>query len=146
MTEVRGVVFPEGTRSVLFFGRHGGFGASPGLPGGGGFCYGFGTADPALVGTFPPGEADHYRYDPEDGSKGVHGYPYRYYVWAHDANDLAAVAAHRKRAVDREAVMRRGRSRCLFVAELHASRRCGVRRGNRTHLRVASTRATRTCR
>src|SRR6185295_14059762 len=65
-TEVRGVVFPEGTRSVLFFGRHGGFGASPELPGGGGFCYGFGTGDPALVGTFPPGESDHYCYDPED--------------------------------------------------------------------------------
>ena len=93
VTEVRGAVFPEGTRSVLLFGRHGGFGTSPNVPGSGAFCYGFGTADPALVGTIPPGETDHYCYDPEDGSKGVHGYPYRYYVWAYDANDLASAAA-----------------------------------------------------
>ncbi|HMC68932.1 MAG TPA: HYR domain-containing protein, partial [Mycobacteriales bacterium] len=95
VTEVRGAVFPEGTHSVLLFGRQGGFGASPTLPGSGAFCYGFGTNVPALVGTTPPGEIDHYCYDPEDGSKGVHGYPYRYYVWAYDANDLAAVAAGR---------------------------------------------------
>ena len=90
-TEVKGAVFPEGTRSVLFFGRHGGIGGVN-VPGGGGFCYGFGTANAALVGTIPPGENDHYCYDPEDGSKGVHGYPYHYYVWAYDANDLAKVA------------------------------------------------------
>ena len=90
-TEIKGVVFPEGTRSVLFFGRHGGLGDRPDLPGGGGFCYGFGTADPALVGTFPPGEADRYCFDPQDGSKGVHGYPYHYYVWAYNASELAAV-------------------------------------------------------
>jgi O-glycosyl hydrolase len=92
-SEVRGAVFPEGTHSVLMFGRQGGFGASPGLPGNGAFCYGFGTNVPALVGTIPPGEADRYCYDPEDGSKGVHGYPYRYYVWAYNASDLAAAAA-----------------------------------------------------
>ena len=92
-SEVKGVVLPDGTRSVLFFGRHGGLGNRPDLPGGGGFCYGFGTGNPALVGTFPPGESDRYCYDPQDGSKGVHGYPYHYYVWAYDASDLAAVNA-----------------------------------------------------
>ena len=91
-SEVRGVVFPGGFRSVLFFGRHGGMGGAT-VPGNGNFCYGFGTADPALVGTKPVGELDPYCYDPEDGSKGVHGYPYRYYVWAYDVNDLAAAAA-----------------------------------------------------
>jgi hypothetical protein len=93
-TEIRGVVFPQSTRSVLFFGRHGGAGDSPSVPGGGRFCYGPGTADPSLVGTLvPPDNVDRYCYDPEDGSKGVHGYPYRYYVWAYDANDLTKVSS-----------------------------------------------------
>ncbi|OLE83606.1 MAG: hypothetical protein AUF76_06020 [Acidobacteria bacterium 13_1_20CM_2_65_9] len=88
-TEIRGVVFPEGTRSVLFFGRHGA-----------NFCYGPGTADPLLVGTISVDEfgniGDPYCFDPEDSSKGVHGYPYAYYVWAYDANDLASVASGQK--------------------------------------------------
>jgi hypothetical protein len=95
-TEIRGVVFPPGTRSVLFFGRQGGFGQSPGLPGGGDFCYGPGTSDPSLTGQLDPKDPlfiDVFCYDPEDSNKGVHGYPYQYYVWAYDANDLAMVAA-----------------------------------------------------
>jgi hypothetical protein len=32
-----------------------------------------------------------YCYDPLDLSKGTHGYPYIYQVWAYDANNLAAV-------------------------------------------------------
>jgi hypothetical protein len=64
-TKVRGVVFPTGTRSVLFFGRHGT----------GTYCYGTGA------------ECN----DPADDSKGTHAYPYRYQVWAYDANDLLAV-------------------------------------------------------
>jgi len=94
-TEIKGVVFPHGTRSVLFFGRHGGLGKST-EPGGGSFCYGPGTANPALVGQLDPADplgVDRFCYDPQDGSKGVHGHPYSYYVWAYDANDLAAVAA-----------------------------------------------------
>ena len=82
-TEVRGVAFPSGWRSVLFFGRHGV----------GEFCYGFGTDQVDLVGTIPDGEIDPYCMDPEDDSKGVHAYPYKDYVWAYDANDLAAAAA-----------------------------------------------------
>ncbi len=64
-TQIRGVVFPPGTRSVLFVGRHG---VGP-------YCYGSGTECK----------------DPADSSKGTHAYPYRYQVWAYDANDLAAV-------------------------------------------------------
>lgn len=64
-SKVSGVVFPNGTRSVLFFGRHG-IGA---------YCYGDGI---------PCG-------DPADDSKGTHAYPYKYQVWAYDANDLLAV-------------------------------------------------------
>ncbi len=64
-TQIRGVVFPPGTRSVLFFGRHG---VGP-------YCYGSGAEC----------------RDPADDSKGTHAYPYRYQVWAYDANDLAAV-------------------------------------------------------
>lgn len=64
-TKVRGVVFPTGTRSVLFFGRHG---VGP-------YCYGTGA------------ECN----DSADDSKGTHAYPYKYQVWAYDANDLVAV-------------------------------------------------------
>lgn len=64
-THVRGIVFPPGTRSVLFFGRQGI----------GTFCYG-------------PGSTCN---DPADSSKGTHAYPYRHQIWAYDANDLLAV-------------------------------------------------------
>jgi hypothetical protein len=64
-TEVRGLVFPVGTRSVLFFGRHGT----------GTFCYGIGS------------ECG----DPVDDSHGTHAYPYAYQVWAYDALELRAV-------------------------------------------------------
>jgi hypothetical protein len=77
---VAGVAFPRGTRSVLFFGRHGQ----------GPYCYGPGTSNAALVGT-PSGEGDPWCYDPAASSKGTHAYPYRHQVWAYDANDLLAV-------------------------------------------------------
>ena len=82
-TEVRGVVFPEGSRSVLFFGRHG-FGS---------FCYGPGTTDQNQAGHPADGGVDKWCYDPTDPGKGGHAYPYHYYVWAYDANELAAVKA-----------------------------------------------------
>jgi hypothetical protein len=84
-TTVTGVVFPENTRSVLFFGRHGAT-----------FCYGPGTSDTKLAGTPAEGGVDRYCYDPTESSKGTHGFPYAYYVWAYDANDLAAVKAKKK--------------------------------------------------
>jgi hypothetical protein len=82
-TEITGVVFPNATRSVLFFGRHG-------L---GTFCYGPGTSDRTLAGQPADGGVDTWCYDPVDSSKGTHAYPYAYYVWAYDANDLATVAS-----------------------------------------------------
>ncbi len=82
-TEIRGVVMPVGTRSVLFFGRHGTT-----------FCYGAGTSNAALDRLPVPNEPGVvYCYDPDDPSKGTHGYPYLYQVWAYDANNLAAVKA-----------------------------------------------------
>lgn len=101
-SQIKGVVFPEGTGSVLFFGRHG-----VGVP-----CYGFGTtiasqaatsaqiqASVAANGTlYTCGSAttdgsgnDYCCYDPSDGSKGTHGYPYVHQVWAYNAADMVAV-------------------------------------------------------
>lgn len=65
-TTMGGVVFPEGTRSVLFFGRHGI----------GKFCYG--------TTCF------------EGAGQGNHAPPYVSQVWAYDAQDLAAVRAGTK--------------------------------------------------
>lgn len=78
-TEIRGAAFPRGTRSVLFFGRHG---IGP-------YCYGSGA------------ECN----DPVDGNKGTHAYPYRYQIWAYDALDLervkkAELAPHQVRPYD----------------------------------------------
>ncbi len=71
--EVAGIVFPKGTASVLFFGRHGMTN-----------CYGGGV---------PCG-------DPTNEYQGVHGYPYQSVMIVYDANDLAAVKAGRKRPWD----------------------------------------------
>ena len=83
-SEVRGLVFPQGTRSVLFFGRQG-------L---GNICYGAGTSNQALHGQLvdPVNEPDvNYCYDPADHNKGFHAWPYAHYVWAYDANDFRSV-------------------------------------------------------
>lgn len=79
-TAIHGVVFPEQTRSVLFFGRHGV----------GRWCYGTGTRNQAQHGT-AVGDGSTYCYDPTSADKGTHAYPYVYKVWAYDAADLAAV-------------------------------------------------------
>lgn len=60
-----GVVVPGGFGSVLFFGRHGST-----------FCYGGANCK-----------------DPTSASQGVHGYPYKSYVWAYSAEELAQVRA-----------------------------------------------------
>jgi hypothetical protein len=78
-TKITGVVFPGGSKSVLFFGRHG-------LS----CCYGTGTSNDALTGK-PVGNGSNYCYDPADDSKGTHGYPYVHQVWAYDANDMLSV-------------------------------------------------------
>jgi hypothetical protein len=62
---VRGAVFPEKSRTVLFYGRHA-------L---GDYCYG----------DTPPCT------DPCYSAKGQHMYPYAHYLWAYDALDLLAV-------------------------------------------------------
>ncbi len=86
-TKVRGVVFPKGTSSVLFIG-------STGV---GAYCYGQGTSDSSLNGQAVPGETGvQYCFDPTNGSKGEHAYPYQSFVWAYNANDLAAVKSRSK--------------------------------------------------
>jgi hypothetical protein len=78
-TQVHGVVFPDQTRSVLYFGRQG---TGP-------YCYGFGVNQNPPPPPLPSG--DQHCYDPAIADKGNHTYPYRYQVWAYDANDLIAV-------------------------------------------------------
>jgi len=81
-TVIGGIVFPSGSRSVLFFGTQGT----------GGFCYGQGTSNPSLAGKPVPGVTGViYCYDPDNSYKGTHGYPYAAMVWAYDANALLAV-------------------------------------------------------
>ena len=70
-TSIKGCVFPDGTDSVLFIGDHGT-----------GDCW-YGD---------PPEEG----FDPARGDKGFHAFPYRYQVWAYDANDLGAAKAGTK--------------------------------------------------
>ena len=79
-TTIRGVVFPAGSRSVLFFGTQG---VGP-------FCYGEGTTRRALAGT-PTPDGTTYCYDPDGSSKGTHAYPYVPEVWAYDAAALLRV-------------------------------------------------------
>ena len=61
-TRVEGILFPENTRSILFFGKHG-------------------------IGEYCYGEAKKCN-DPAQVYKGTHAYPYVYQVWAYDAEDL----------------------------------------------------------
>jgi hypothetical protein len=78
VTQIRGLVFPGGTRSVLFFGRQGT----------GAWCYGTG------------GSSGGDCYDPASIYKGGHAYPYVYQVWAYDANDLLSVKNGQKNPWD----------------------------------------------
>jgi len=86
MDNVNGVVFVPGTDSILFFGLHGK----------GNYCYGPGTADASKAGkpaTDIGDSVDNWCYDPDFSAKGGHAYPYASWVWAYDANDIAAVKA-----------------------------------------------------
>jgi hypothetical protein len=90
-TSVNGIVFVDGTRSVLFFGSQG-----LGIP-----CYGVGTGDPSLDRqSISPGSSEVYCHDPALDSKGTHAWPYASYVWAYDAEDLAQVKAGQKQPWD----------------------------------------------
>jgi hypothetical protein len=77
-TEMGGIVFPPGTRSVLFIGRHG---IGP-------YCYGTG------------GSSGGDCYDPADSSKGTHAYPYVHQIWAYDVQDFIAVKNGQKQGWD----------------------------------------------
>ena len=110
-TQIKGVVFPTGTSSVLFFGRTG-----LGYDGSGISCYGSGTSNkseartnvqmddwwvqnPTVTKYICGGNIINRRtpnvseccYDPVSSAKGDHGFPYVYYVWAYDANELMKV-------------------------------------------------------
>ena len=67
---VTAIVWPTGSRTVMFFGRHGDT-----------YCYG----------------TDTECGDPANGYKGAHGYPYHAHIWAYDANDLLAVKSGAKK-------------------------------------------------
>lgn len=77
---IKGIAFPEGSRSVLFFGIQS-------LAEG--YCYGPGTNDPELHKV--PTAGGTWCYDLCSHAKGGHGFPYTHYVWAYDANDLLRV-------------------------------------------------------
>lgn len=78
---VSGALFPEGARSILFFGYKG---LGP-------YCYGEGTNDPNLHGLPQCELGGTCCYDPDGvGGKGDHSYPYTPFVWAYDVNDLIA--------------------------------------------------------
>jgi hypothetical protein len=72
----RGCALPNGTRSLLFIGRHGA----------GKFEYGVGG-----VNGHTNDAARRPIYDPSDSSTGEHAWPYRYQVWAYDVMHLANV-------------------------------------------------------
>lgn len=92
-----GVIFPSGTKSIVYFGKQG-LGVA---------CYGPGTSIQAEDGNrynyAPPNNTcggvvmtdtnDPCCYDPVDLSKGAHAYPYSDYAWAYDADDFARVKA-----------------------------------------------------
>ena len=84
-TSLSGVVFPEGTDSVLIFGKHG-----LGMTGEGDSCYGTGTSDISLH-REPNGQGGIWCYDPVNSTKGGHAYPYVTQIWAYDANDFLDV-------------------------------------------------------
>jgi len=88
-TQINGVAVIAGTRTVLYVGRNGI----------GEMCYGNGTGNLSLVGTFGT-DGERYCYDPTNSDKGQHAYPYRYQVWAYDLNDFAAVKAGTKQPWD----------------------------------------------
>jgi hypothetical protein len=72
-TMIGGMVIPNGTRSLLYFGSNGT----------GTWCYGTGGTAGECI-------------DPLSSDKGQHAYPYNHQVWAYDLNDLAAVKSGTK--------------------------------------------------
>lgn len=79
-TTVRAAVMIDSTRTMAFFGRQG-----TGTP-----CYGIGTSNQQLHGQQVPGEPQGviYCYDPSSTAKANHQYPYVYFIWLYDIEDL----------------------------------------------------------
>jgi hypothetical protein len=73
-----GMIAVPGTRTLLFFGRHG---TGP-------FCYGPPYGDPSVQ---PPNDPRCFTIPHETSDKGTHSDPYVYRLWAYDTNDLVAV-------------------------------------------------------
>lgn len=84
-SNIYGVVWPENTRTVMFFGRHG---LGP-------FCYGPTTLDPAQAGKVLPGNSEPRCWDPNPeqalDQNSTHSTPKVNYVWMYDALDFLAV-------------------------------------------------------
>jgi hypothetical protein len=85
-TTINGIAFPRGSRSVLFLGKHG---TGP-------YCYGCGCPTGSLGNPTCDDPSCEWCFDPKDGSKGTHAFPYIHQVWAYDANDLLQVKAGTK--------------------------------------------------
>jgi len=83
--QISGMAIIAGTRTAIYVGRNG---LGPN-------CYGNGTSNASLNGTYGPDGAM-WCYDPTTSDKGSHAYPYRYQIWAYDLNDFAAVKDGRK--------------------------------------------------
>jgi hypothetical protein len=84
-TQISGFAVIAGTRTALYLGSNG---VGP-------HCYGNGTPNQSLHGSYGPDGAQ-WCYDPTNSDKGSHAYPYHYQVWAYDLNDFAAVKAGAK--------------------------------------------------
>lgn len=90
MQNFRGMVWPDGTRSILFVGW-----------GGTTFCYGAPTSDPALHGQPVPNQPGQiYCYDPVGEGTGPHGYPSRGLIFGYDANHFLDAQAGRTKPWD----------------------------------------------
>ncbi|MGE0864755.1 MAG: hypothetical protein AB7P34_12725 [Vicinamibacterales bacterium] len=83
--QMGGLAIIAGTRTALYIGRNG---TGPN-------CYGNGTSNQGLHGTYGPDGAK-WCYDPTTSDKGSHAYPYRYQVWAYDLDEFVAVKEGRK--------------------------------------------------
>ena len=79
-TAIQAAVMINGTRTMAFFGRQG-----TGTP-----CYGIGTSNQSLHGQQVPGEPAGviYCWDPSSDAKSNHQYPYVYFLWLYDIEDL----------------------------------------------------------
>lgn len=93
-TQISGVSFPTGSKTVLYTGRQG---TGP-------MCYGTGTnvlEEDGRTAESTPNTCmgstlispNKCCYDPANLDHGSHAYPYVYYAWAYDATDLARVKA-----------------------------------------------------